>query len=350
MAKYQEIYEKLRLAVLRGEYAPDQQLPSENALSLKFGVSRITSKHALNKLEENGLIYRIQGKGSFVKPHVGTNSRKLLLVLPFAGDANLGNYLSGIQKTLTGTTWQLLSMQNEAFLQLDQKKLLDEYAGIIYYPQNLALELPVLLQLYLAKKPLVLLDKAAIGLGIPSVTSDNNYGGMLAVNHLLKLGYQRIAFLTQTPFWEDFNGTVSDRFFGYLNAYRNYCPATQDPLNWTKNLAQLKGSELKAYLKAQQIQALIAENDIVALKVGQELKECGLQIPNDLALIGFDDLPMAQLFDPPLTSIGQDFPELGRTAVDLLLTQINDPSRLLNQHPTVPVKLVIRQSTTQGDN
>lgn len=350
MAKYQEIYEKLRLAVLRGEYAPDQQLPSENALSLKFGVSRITSKHALNKLEENGLIYRIQGKGSFVKPHIGTNSRKLLLVLPFAGDANLGNYLSGIQKTLNGTTWQLLSMQNEAFLQIDQQKLLDEYAGIIYYPQNLALELPVLLKLYLAKKPLVLLDKGANGLGIPSVTSDNNYGGNLAINHLTSLGYQKIAFLADTPFWEDFNGTVADRFFGYLNAYRSHCPTSLNPLTWTKKLTTLKGAALLAYLKQEQIQAIIAENDIVALKVGQDLKEHGLRIPQDLALIGFDDLPMAQLFDPPLTSIGQDFPELGRNAVDLLLTQINDPNRLLNQHQTVPVKLVIRQSTTKGEN
>ncbi|WP_178196220.1 substrate-binding domain-containing protein [Ligilactobacillus sp. Marseille-Q7487] len=345
MAKYQEIYEKLRLAVLRGEYAPDQQLPSENALSLKYGVSRITSKHALNKLEENGLIYRIQGKGSFVKPHVGTNSRKLLLVLPFAGDLDLGNYLSGIQQTLTGTTWQLLSIQNSAFLNMDIDKLLTEYAGIIYYPQNLTLELPYLLQLYLAKKPLVLLDKEIAHLGIPSVTSDNNYGGQIAVEHLAIHGYQRIAFFAKTPFWEDFSGTVAARFFGYLNAYRTFCDRQSTPLSWTQQMAQLEENELISYLKEQNIQALIAENDIVALRLGLELKKNGLKIPEDIALIGFDDLPMAQLFDPPLTSIGQDFYELGQNAVDLLLTQINDPARLLNQHQTVPVKLVARQST-----
>ena len=267
------------------------------------------------------------------------------MVLPFAGDLDLGNYLSGIQKTLIGTSWQLLSMQNDAFLRLDVNKLIKEYAGIIYYPQNIASELPYLLKLFLAKKPLVLLDKGLEHLGIPSVTSDNNYGGQIAVEHLANQGLQRIAFFAKTPFWEDFSGTVSARFFGYLNAYRTFCDNKSTPLAWTKQLATLHGKQLVSYLKENKIQALIVENDIVAVKLAIELKKNGLQIPTDIALVGFDNLTMAQLFDPPLTSIGQDFYELGQHAVDLLLTQINNPARLLNEHQTVPIKLVARKST-----
>ena len=347
MAKYQQIYEQLRKAILRGEYGPNALLPSENALAIKFGVSRITTKRVLNDLAANELIYRVQGRGSFVKPHPSIQSQKLLLVIPFNDSQNLGDYASGISETVQGTAWQVLTMTNQSFASMDLSHIHQDYAGIIYYPQSLSRELPRLIQLFLAGIPVVLLDQQQPNIAIPSVASDNIAGGRLAVEHLLATGHERIGFYTHTPFWHDFSGTVSERFFGYVNGYRQ-AQTTSTPLEWSKHMAHLQAApELITYLQAEHITALIAENDIEAVQLMTQLQQHDINIPSDIAMIGFDNLPIATISQPELTTISQDFKAIGARAIDLLLAQINNPQKLFNEHAQIPVHLIQRASTQE---
>lgn len=346
MAKYEILYQTLRMAILRGEYAPNDRLPSENAVAIRYGVSRITSKRALNELAAADLVYRVRGGGTYVKPHQSTTQRQILLVLPFAETTAFGDYQSGIQATLTGTTWKLCPMTNETFLQLDHTTLADHYAGVIYYPQNLATELPVLMTMHAQRVSLVILDKRPAALAVPSIVSDNVAGGSSACRHLQALKHQRIAFLPETPFWQTFTGTVSDRFLGYFNELDFQQLDVQLPLRWSQALQSCHDSQqLAAYLQAQHITAIIAENDVVALRVMHQLHRVDPVLTASLAMIGFDNLPAAATHQPALTTVVQDFASIGAKAVEALLDQINNPNRPFSGQTVVPVKLVVRATT-----
>lgn len=347
--KYIEIYNDLKRAILRREIAPNTLVPSEKALTIKYHVSRITAKHALNALTEDGLIYRIQGKGSFVKEHGTLKSHQILLVLPFSGNSDLGNYVSGIQSVLNDTTWKLLSITNKEFFDLSLDQLKENYAGIIYYPQNLAKEMSLLLNIYLHDFPLVLLDQTIPGAIIPSAISDNVGGGYLACQHLIKQKYQKIAFYSNTNFTNDLSGSVAERFLGYVKALRKSNITGFNPLELTETLRQLSLDKLSDYLKKQKIDAVITENDILAFKLLDLFQKNNINVPQDLAIIGFDNLPITNLTNPKLSSIGQDFNQLGASAINLLLRQINDPKLEFNKQIIVPVKLITRAST-KGEN
>lgn len=341
MAKYQTIYAHLRQAILRGEYAPDGQLPSENALAIRFGVSRITTKRALNELAKADLVYRIQGKGSFVKPHGSVRSRRLLLVLPFA-NPKLGDYASGIRAGLRGTTWQLETLTTPQFTRLDLSAL--DCAGVFYYLRDVNKEMPTLIQAACLHLPLVVLNDIPSRLALPSVTSDNATGGALAVGYLQTHHHERIAFCSRIPFWQDWTGTVAQRFFGYVNHYQ--APTPEAPLRWAQALGQCSDVQhIAAYLQHEQITALIMGNDIEAVNLSTSLQQLGWQLPHDLAMVGFDNLDIAAANQPALTTLTQDFPEIGRRAVTLLLAQINNPQHSDSTHLTVPVRLIPRAST-----
>lgn len=343
--KYTEIYKQLKKAILRREFAPNQLVPSEKALTIKYGVSRITAKRALNELKNDGLIYRIQGKGSFVKNHGTLKSRQILLVLPFSSNSDLGNYVSGIQQVLKDTTWNLLSMTNVEFLHLSIEQLKKHYAGIIYYPQHIAKELPHLLKIYLHELPIVLLDQTISYSIIPGVISDNVGGGYLACRHLIQAGYHRIAFYTSTDFDEDFNGSPSERFLGYIKALRQSNLVSYDPFLFLHDIRSKDGGQLVSALKKDKIDAVIAENDVTAFHLLNVFQQNKIKIPQEMGLIGFDNLPLTKLTDPQLSSISQDFVQLGKQAMNLLLRQINDPKLIFDKQITVPVQLIKRQST-----
>ena len=346
MAKYEMLYQQLRMAILRGEYAPNDRLPSENAIAIKHGVSRITSKPALNDLAAADLVYRVRGGGTYVKPHASTTQRQILLVLPFPETTAFGDYQSGIRATLTGTTWELKLMANETFLQLNLADLAQHYAGVLYYPQNLATEIPILMALRAQRLPVVVLDKQPAALAIPSIISDNVAGGSIVCAHLQALGHQRIAFLPETPFWQTFTGTVSDRFMGYFNELHLGQAAATLPLRWAQALqACTDPVQLRAYLQAQKITAIIAENDVVALRAMHQLQTLDAHVTHHLALTGFDNLPAAATNAPALTTVVQDFATIGAKAVEALLDQINNPNRTFHTQVMVPVKLMVRAST-----
>ncbi|WP_179394151.1 GntR family transcriptional regulator [Lacticaseibacillus absianus] len=345
MPKYQTLYERLRAAILRGEYAPDDLLPSENALAIHYQVSRITTKRALNELVKADLAYRVQGRGSFVKPHAASRSRKLLLVLPYA-NLKMGDYASGITTGLAGTTWQLETITSKQFRQRHLIAATDQYAGIFFYPRERNAEMPTLITLAQLHMPTVILDAPPSALALPSVASDNVSGGHLAATHLLDLGHERIAFCSRVPFWQDWSGTVSDRFFGYLNAYHPVGIAPTLPLQWAQDLSGCADvTTLAEYLTHARITAVIMGNDLEAVALSQALQKIGWSLPDRLSIVGFDDIEIAASNSPALTTLTQDFEALGRQAVDLILQQINVPDQCYLDRITVPVKLVVRNST-----
>lgn len=168
---------------------------------------------------------------------------------------------------------------------------------------------------------------------------DNVAASYQAVTHLAKLGRKRIGTITGTM-----NSTVSiDRKEGYLKALIG------SNLNIDSNLI-VEGdfTEAGGYRAMQQLlpalpDAVFAASDIMALGAMRATREAGLHIPGDIAFVGFDDLPLSKLSDPPLTTIHQPIYEFGYRSVEILIDQIENDAKSPNK-TIMETELIIRAS------
>jgi DNA-binding LacI/PurR family transcriptional regulator len=179
---------------------------------------------------------------------------------------------------------------------------------------------------------------------VNSVALDDVAAAVTATNHLLQQGHRQIATITGRMV-ED---CAQDRLTGYQQALEAIgLPQKPEFIaegDWTAGsgfaaLHQLMQSETPPT-------AILAQNDQMAAGVLRAAAELELTVPDQLSLIGIDDIPMASYLSPPLTTLRQDFAEIGRLAVQLLIEAVNNP-HTEKQHLTLPALLVPRHSTTQ---
>ncbi|MGQ9630935.1 MAG: LacI family DNA-binding transcriptional regulator [bacterium] len=192
--------------------------------------------------------------------------------------------------------------------------------------------------------PIVFVDKPETEFHRFAVMVDNVKGGFEATSYLIRLGHRRIAIVS-SPLKD--NLVVNDRFKGYLKALQQ-ANMEYDPDLVVDTIPDgvYGDSDLEVVLKLMQIEsppsAIFAFHDRLAIHAGQLLKKYGLRIPEDISLVGYDDIEGARFFDPPLTTVRQDQFSMGEKAVDLLLKQMNDPGK--PEKILLEPKLIIRQS------
>lgn len=176
---------------------------------------------------------------------------------------------------------------------------------------------------------------------VSSVGGDNMHGGYLATRHLLDLGHRRIAFLGHLY---SISG-CRQRLQGYAQAHAE-SGATRDPALVVENLLDMEAVRSAVHRQldlAEPPTAFVMINDEYALAALQALAERGRRTPHDVAMVGYDDLPMAAWLSSPLTTVAQPKEEQGRLAADLLLDQIEHPATPA-QRIILPPRLVVRQS------
>lgn len=180
-----------------------------------------------------------------------------------------------------------------------------------------------------------------------SVSLDDVCAAYEATKHLLNLGHRRIGMVTG-PLAED---AGQDRCQGYEQALReaNIEPAAELIIegNW---LAQSGYDAFMQLVHAGELpSAIFAHNDLMAAGILRAARDLGLEVPADLSVIGVDDIPLAEFFEPPLTTIDQDFHFIGREAARLLIRSIEQPDAP-RRHLRMPVELVVRRSTAVYDS
>lgn len=331
---YQKIYDDLLKKILSRSLLPNAQLPTEKELSAKYSVSRITSKRALTELEQQGYIYRVQGKGSFVKENLPKHKHKrILLSTPFTGKF-IGSYIEGLEPVITASGYDLLVVSNDALKHRSCEGILQEFSGLIYYAENVEDNLDLLFELESENFPFAVLDKRFYELKAPAILSDNFSGGKAATAHLALKGHEKIAFIFGEP---NHPQSVRQRYLGYLSALK------EANLGFHSSLDDFAiGDGLIKLLTAEHITGLVCENDLTAIEMMRLIRRQGLSIPEDFSVVGFDDIQAAALVDPPLTTISQDFNSLGRLAGETLLDCIAGAETA--DESTLPVKLMERAS------
>ena len=189
--------------------------------------------------------------------------------------------------------------------------------------------------------PVVAVDPHAGMSGLPTVASQNLEGAVKATEYLIGLGHRRIGFIAGRPDLE----SAAVREQGYRLALEQagipFDPELVRVGSYTKEATEAPAHELLEL--ANPPTAVFAANDVSAIETMEVAGELGLSIPEDLSVIGFDNIPESALSTPPLTTIDQSIQQMGYEAANLLLALIDDPETE-PAHLTLPTELVIRQS------
>lgn len=192
--------------------------------------------------------------------------------------------------------------------------------------------------------PVVLLNRYLPHFKGDVVVTDNFTGGYMATKHLIELGHTKIGFLKGPV-----NSAVThDRFSGYQKAMQNFSITTNSKYIASGDLSMASGYNYGMHLVSldkDAPSAVIAGNDLMALGVMNALDQANMQIPDDISLIGFDDIPTASLKGINLTTVRQPTKDLGETAANLIIKRLREDESSRPKKILFDPELIIRATT-----
>ncbi len=267
------------------------------------------------------------------------------LVIPDLTNPLFPPIVRGIEDVLepAGYSGLIVNTDNDLHREQAQIELLRsrQVEGLII--ATALLEHPLLDRLHLEGVPMVMVNRRPEGLDIPSITPDDAAGIELAVAHLAGLGHRRIAHLAGPST----TSTGMARSRAFRNAVRDR-DLDSDPAlvvtcdHWTE---QAGAGALRALLDAgTDLTAVVAGNDLIALGCYDVFAERSIACPDEISVVGFNDMPFLDKLAPPLTTIAIPHHQIGAEAARLLLDAIAEPHRG-SRSVLLPLTLVTRGST-----
>jgi GntR family transcriptional regulator of arabinose operon len=354
-AKHRRIYQAIRNDIVAGEYAVGQRIPTEAALAAQHGASRPTVARALRELERGGYLIRHRGVGSFVGDRQQASGKVFGLIVPWPGQGIFSSICNAIVREseahgyvvlLSGSLMaegDVMIAQEEAFCgQLIARKVAGVFFGPLdVHPGQAFVNSQVADRLDKAGIPLVLLDRDICDVpgrgAFDLVGVDNRKEEAVITEHLLALGCRRIEFITHD--WVV--STVSARIEGFKDALGRHGLATDAGSihRWDPNDRDF----VRNLMRPPHAEAFVCVNDLVAASLMHNLAVLGIRVPDDVRLVGFDDIDTAARLPVPLTTMRQPAAHIGTVAVKVLLDRIENP-RLPVRETTLACELVVRES------
>lgn len=347
------IYNNLKTQIQSGAYAPGSQLPFERELCEHYDVQRITVRKALDMLVQDGLIVKRPGRGSFVqfdelKTNVPTPAGVILFVMNKSQNdirSNSSAYNAQLFFLMEqmcrdeGYTLLYTSISNE-----EEIEMLQEQYSVVGAFLVSAVGDSVVEKVLQAQIPLLCLNHYHPQ--TLSVLPDNQAGIRMAVSRLAKLGHQRIAFVggPETAF------NARDRLQGFQSSIHEFGLTMQPELvlqgDWTyESSLGVVSSMLDAQPKEQWPTALLAASDMMAIGAIEAAHRHGVKVPEEMSVIGFDNIDLCHYCSPQLTSVGPDARQMARVSVEHMLTVIRrEPSADDHYMVRLPVTFAERAS------
>jgi LacI family transcriptional regulator len=302
----------------------------------RYGVAAATSIKVREVIEELGY------ESSLVARSLRSHHTNVIGILVADFEPFSAELLKGAARAIRGSGYELLAYSaggSAEELVGWERRYLSRLSGTLI--DGAVLVTPTVVDAQYGT-PVVAVDPHTGRSGMPTVDSDNLKGAMVATEHLLSLGHRRIGFL----------GGRRDLESARLReeGYRAALAAARVPVD--ANLIRVGGywpesAEEPAHTLLtlpERPTAIFAANDLSAIRTMQVAQELGLEVPRDLSVIGFDNVPESALASPPLTTIAQPIQEMGRQAVRMLLELLGG-RELDATHVTLPTELIVRQST-----
>ncbi|WP_003542274.1 LacI family DNA-binding transcriptional regulator [Desulfotomaculum nigrificans] len=244
---------------------------------------------------------------------------------------------AGYNVFLCNTNW--LAAKEETYLEVLEEKRVD---GLIL--ASVAKDCDVVKRVIKRGTPLVLVNRVLKDVDAHYVVIDNNKGSFQVVEHLLGLGHRIIGFIGGLAHVE----ATRERLQGYRLALASAGIPVDEDLIRLGTFKKESGYENTISLMKdckKKPTAIFAANDVLALGVIQAVQDCGLQVPEDVAVIGFDDIPFAAYAEVSLTTVAQPKYTMGEMAAKILIEEIKEGPSKEKKHVVLQPKLVIRKSS-----
>lgn len=352
---YRQVEGHLRDLISSGTLRSGDMLPSVKELCEQFGgINHLTVRQAIKNLTEENLVKSVQGRGSFVTERASRN-RHVALVLPHLDDTIFVRIARGAQDALEahGVRSLILNSRGMPGTEADHLLHFDDLpvSGAIIFPIAHSDLAEAIFKLKMRDFPFVLVDRYFEDIPTPCVVSDNYQGGYQSARHLAQQGRKRVAWIGEAR-----SVSAKLRFQGFqaaLNDAHIACPQSR-----VKNveIAPLEAAPYHAAARAgveravdelldgeRDIDAIVCCDDFTALCALGHLQAKGIEVPAQIALIGFDDVPEAALSRPALTTVRQPMLDIGREAALMLLERLSHPDAP-PERKTLPVELIVRET------
>lgn len=364
--KPQPKYRQLKEAILRilsdERYAADQKIPTEEALISQFQVSRGTVRQAIAELESEGVLYKIQGSGTFFSgnmPDAPISNALIGVLTPRIDTYIFPKIIQGITDVAEEKGYHIMlgiSPRNptEEF-DCIEKLLAKGIDGLLIDPPfNVAVGAAFLEFLKTMTIPVVLMDVMVDQPELSYVSLDDVEGGFKATSYLIEAGHRRIACIYPTN-----RLSGAHRHQGYRKALEAHAIAHDDRLEKaiptetkTEPSAQTQPKHPHIPVLVQELldlgderpTAIVFYNDGMAVRGYQHLEAAGLRVPEDISIISFDDSDLALQPNVHLTSVIHPKYYLGKWAAELILDQIAHPGQYFPRHLLIAPTLAIRDS------
>ena len=316
---------------------------------VSFGtVSRVINNDVHVKEETRERVLQAMRQLNFVanrqaRSLAGGRSNSIGVLVPDLGTGYIGEIIRGIDAELSLTNLDLILYTTHRTASKESMYIANLATGMV---DGLLLVLPrspvdFIGNLLQRKFPFVLIDHQGTGRDCPAVGATNWQGAYNATEYLIKLGHNRIGFITGSM---DLGCSV-DRLVGYKSALRTNHISEKPELIFEGNFFQPDGFAGASVLLdlPEPPTAIFASNDVMAMGAMDAVRTRGLRIPDDISILGFDDIPQAALVRPGLTTVAQPLEKMGRVATQMLLDLLKSPEKGANRIE-LPTQLVMRES------
>ncbi len=348
MKKYQQIEDYILKRIKSGKYSEDGKIESVEELCELFDVSHITVQKALSELKNKDFIYRKKGTGTFIKGDTfKKKNKKISLIIPVSEELPDSSILA-ISKGAKMRADQLGYDFNIEICNVDTKNMLNVPEAVMRSLENVISRGVDALALYVFysvngnrlyenyKIPIVMIDVYDESAPCSCVTANNRDGEIIAVNYLIEKGHSKIAILLENG-WKI---TEKERVRGYISAMKR--------AGYAKNIKIFNNTKedfekIAEEIKKGNITAVAAINDYRAVNLMDYLYSQKIRIPIDCSIIGFDDNDVAKFCSVPLTTIKQNFNDIGICAINILDEYLSGQPYMYRKILS-PVKLIERES------
>jgi DNA-binding LacI/PurR family transcriptional regulator len=363
-SKHRTISRQLATEIIAGKYHQTGRLPSESQFVKRFGVSRPTVGRALKDLQEQGLIERRRGSGTYIRTDKNralaahSSLPQLGLIVPNLRHTEIFESICGELASLArvneyGLWWGVAaSSLTESKMTVEEAEALcsrfieQGVAGVFFVPfehqpDREAANRRIAEHLRQAGIPVVLLDRD-IG-AFPNrsaydlVGIDNFAGGYQLAEHLIKLGARRLGYVMR-PLTAS---TVDARIAGARIAMLAH--GLNVPHTFVLSGDPTDSKFVRSFAQSHQLDAVLCTSDHLAAQLMQSLTRLGIRVPQDLRLVGFDDVRFASLLTIPLTTMEQPCRDIAITAFNALRERIKNPTLPPRTLMLLP-RLVVRET------
>lgn len=340
--KYVLVMEHIKDYINSGQLKENDKMPSENKLTQQFGVSRHTVRKAIGNLVNEGWLYSVQGKGTFIankNPQESIATQQIIGVMTtYIKDYIFPEIIEGMDQVLGEQGYSILLGNTYNQVEKERQCLLNMISNgvkaLIVEPTKSALPNPNI-DLYqeLQEKniPILFLHGHYANLDSSYLVTNDIEGGYAITKHLIDLGHTHLGGIFKS---DDVQGHL--RYQGFIKAHREHnIPIHEEAITWfttedEKSIFKVAGDMNPMLRRLKDCTGLVCYNDKVAIKVMELIEEEGRKIPEDLSIVSFDNSRLAKMAS--LTSIAHPKKMMGQKAASIILEMLSNPNNRNNHY------------------